>query len=183
VPSKKRSNTSKQPKPPKFHFFLDRNLGAYVLPNRLRKAGKDVVVHDDIYVPTERDPWIFYECGKKGLIIVTSDKLFMKSFPHMAAIALGRTTVLAFSNNNFNAQVRGTAFIAATRAIATCMSQAAGNPFIATIGTKGDVTVNDRNPRPTRKACDRADWESYVRVCKVEGIAIDQPNELVIKPG
>jgi hypothetical protein len=181
VPSKKRLNTSKRPKQPKFRFFLDRNLGAYVLPNRLRQAGKDVVVHDDIYVPTERDPWIFYECGKKGLIVVTSDKLFMKSFPHMAAISLGKTTVLSFSNNNFNAQARATAFIAASKAIATRMAEANGNPFIATIGIKGEVTVNDRNPRPTRKACDQADWESYVRVCKVEGIDEDRPPELVVK--
>ena len=152
-----------------------------MLPNRLRQAGKDIVVHDDVYVPTERDPWIFYECGKKGLIVVTSDKLFMKSFPHMAAIALGRTTVLAFSNNNFNAQARGTAFIAATKAIATHMATANGNPFIATIGINGDVTMNDQNPRPTRKACDQADWESYVRVCKVEGIAAERPTTLILK--
>ena len=29
-----------------------------------------------------------YECGLKNLIVVTGDALFMKSFPHMAAVAL-----------------------------------------------------------------------------------------------
>ncbi len=181
VRSKKPSGTSKPPKPHKYRFFLDRNLGGVELPKRLRNAGKDVVVHDDIYVPTERDPWIFYECGKKGLVVVTADKLFMKSFPHMAAIALGRTTVLSFSNNNYNGGIRATAFIDATRAIDQVFRQHMGEPFIATIGVKGTVQVNVVNPRPTRKICEMADWNSYAAVCKAEGIRPDMPPQLKLK--
>ena len=42
----------------------------------------DITVHDGVYQPTERDPWIFYDQGKRGLIVVTSDTSFMKSFPY-----------------------------------------------------------------------------------------------------
>jgi hypothetical protein len=70
----------------------------------------NVTIHDDLYFQTERDPWIFYECGKAGFIAVPSDTEFMKSFPHMAAIAIARTTVLAFSNNSYKSVVRSNAF-------------------------------------------------------------------------
>jgi hypothetical protein len=181
VRSKKPSGTSKPPKPRKYRFFLDRNLGGIELPKRLRNAGKEIVVHDDVYVPTERDPWIFYECGKKGLIVVTSDKLFMKSFPHMAAIALGRTTVFSFSNNNYNGSIRATAFIAATRAMDKLLREHEGEPFIATIGMKGTVELNVVNPRPTRKACELADWNSYATVCEAEKIEPEMPPQLRLK--
>jgi hypothetical protein len=147
----------------------------------LREAGKNVVVHDDIYIPTARDPWIFYECGKKKLFVVTSDKQFMKSFPHMAALALGRTTVFAFSNNNYNGRVRANAFIAATKAIKAAIEQHRGEPFIATIGMLGTVEINAVNPRPTRKACEIADWNSYLEVCKAERIKPEMPPQLRLK--
>jgi hypothetical protein len=141
----------------------------------------DIIVHDDVYVPAERDPWIFYECGKRNLLVLTSDKLFMKSFPHMAAIALGRTTVFAFSNNNYNGVVRAQAFKTARAAINRLLKAHRGEPFIATIGMKGTVKLNMVNPRPTRKACDIADWESYLRVCKAERIAPEVPAQLKLK--
>lgn len=53
----------------------------------------------------------FYHSGKQGTIVVTADKDFMKSFPHMAAISLGKTTVIAFTSNTYNSEVRGRAFI------------------------------------------------------------------------
>ena len=138
-------------------------------------------MHDDRYTPTERDPWIFYDSGKQGLIVITSDKLFMKSFPHMVAIALGRTTVFAFSNNNYNSKIRADAFIAASSAIERAIVAHRGQPFIATIGMHGTVEVNVVNPRPTRKACHLADWGSYLRVCKVERIRPEMPAQLKFK--
>lgn len=101
MPSKRRLSTSQREKQPKNRYFLDRNLGSVFLPKQLRQAGLDVTVHDDVYQQTERDPWIFYDRGKLGFVIVTSDTTFMRSFPHMAAISLARTIVLAFSNNNY----------------------------------------------------------------------------------
>jgi hypothetical protein len=181
VRSKKLSNTSKAHKLRDRCFFVDRSLGSLELPRRLREAGISVVVHDDIYTPTERDPWIFYECGKKGLFVLTSDKLFMKSFPHMVAITLGRTSVFSFSNNNYNSRVRSDAFIAASATIERMIASHRGQPFIATIGMTGTVELNVINPRPTRKACELADWDSYVRVCKIERIRPEMPHQLKFK--
>lgn len=140
----------------------------------------DITVHDDIYPPTERDPWIFYDRGKLGFTVVTSDTGFMRSFPHMAAIALARTTVLAFSNNNYKSDVRGNAFLKALRKIereiAKHRRRRKGNYFIAVVGMTGTLTIRAESPLPQRRTCDAKDWESYDRVCRAEGVLALAPS-------
>ena len=179
MPSKKRSNTSRSKEPPKTRFFIDRNLGAFCLAEQLRAAGFDVRVHDDFYHQKERDPWIFYECGKQGYIVVTSDTEFVKSFPHMAAIALAHTTVLAFSNNNYKSEVRGNAFLKALPRITGELSKhkkrRKNRYFIAVVGMHGSLTIKADAPLPHRKTCATMDWESYERVCAAEGVLLLTP--------
>lgn len=127
-------------------------------------------MHDDVYQQTERDPLIFYESGKKGLIVVTSDTTFRKSFPHMAAIALGRTSVIAFSNNNYKGEVRGTAFLKARQSIEQALAKHKGRYFIGVVGMNGTFRICAESPMPERKTCDLRDWESYENVCKREGV-------------
>lgn len=174
MPSKKRLSISQQRKRRKNRYFLDRNLGSVLLPEQLRRAGLDVTVHDDLYQPTERDPWIFYERGKLGFIVVTSDTAFMKSFPHMAAIALSKTTVLAFSNNNYKSVVRGNAFLKALprieAEIAKHQRRTKRDYFVGIVGMSGTLTIKVESPLPHRKTCDAKDWESYERVCISEGV-------------
>ena len=149
-------------------------MGSVLLPEQLRRAGLDITVHDEIYRQTERDPWIFYDRGKLGFIVVTSDTSFMKSFPHMAAIALAKTTVLAFSNNNYKSVVRGNAFLKALSKIEAEIDKHRRNSqkayFIAVVGMTGTLTIRAESPLPHRKTCDAKDWESYERVCKSEGV-------------
>ena len=177
--SKKRSNTSLRGRRPKSRYFLDRNLGSFYLPTQLRAAGLDITIHDDLYAQTERDPWIFYECGKQGYIVVTSDTEFIKSFPHMAAIALARTTVLAFSNNNYKSEVRGNAFLKARPRITAELSKhkkrRKNRYFIAVVGMHGSLTIKADAPLPHRKTCATMDWESYERVCAAEGVLLLSP--------
>lgn len=168
--SKKLSSTSRSAKQPKLRYFIDRNLGSFYLPQQLVAAGMDVRVHDDFYEQTERDPWIFYECGLKNWIVITSDTGFMKSFPHMAAIALARTTVIAFTNNNYKSEVRGKAFIAARSKVESAIRSHRGRYFIGVVGTEGSFRVCAESPMPSRKTCDPRDWESYEQVCREAGV-------------
>jgi hypothetical protein len=46
----------------------------------------------------------------------------MKSFPHMAAIAVAKTRVIAFAKNKAKGDVRGAAFIKARRAIEAALT-------------------------------------------------------------
>lgn len=169
--SKKPSSTSRSEKQRNFRYFVDRALGSIYLPKQLREAGIDIVVHDDIYVQNERDPWIFYECGIKKLVVVTADTAFMKSFPHMAAIALARTRVIAFSNNKRTSEVKGDAFIKARRSIEKALRTHRGKRyFIGVVGMNGAFQIRAESPLPSRKLCDGRDWESYDRVCGTAGV-------------
>jgi hypothetical protein len=130
-----------------------------------------VLVHDDFYQQTERDPLIFYECGVKRWIVITSDTDFRKSFPHMAAISLGGTTVIAFTNNKYKSDVRGKAFIKARQSIEKAIrAHRKGRYFIGIVGTDGSFRVCDESPMPSRKTCHELDWESYEAVCQKAGV-------------
>jgi hypothetical protein len=141
-----------------------------LLPTQLRGAGIDVVVHDDEFPQNERDPWIFYQCGIQQLVVITSDTAFMKSFPHMAAIALARTSVVAFTNNNYKSAVRGDAFIKARASIERAIKKHKGEYFIGLVGMNGAFSIKAESPLPSRKLCEQSDWESYERVCRRAGV-------------
>jgi 5-keto 4-deoxyuronate isomerase len=170
VRSKRLSGTSRSGEQPNARYFVDRALGSIYLPIQLRAAGFDIVVHDDVYVQNERDPWIFYECGKKGLVVVTADTAFRKSFPHMAAIALARTQVIAFANNKRTSQEKGAALIKARKSIEEALREHDKKSFIGVVGITGTFRICDESPLPARKSCHPADWQSFERVCKAAGV-------------
>lgn len=179
MPSKKQSSTSRKGRPPNNSYFLDRNLGAFILPGKLRDVGLHITIHDDQYVQTERDPWIFYERGTLHQVVVTSDTAFMKSFPTMAAIALAKTTVIAFTNNNYSAHARAGAFIKALPQIEAELKlrkkRRKKKNFIATVGMEGTFNIKADTPLPYRKQCDPLDWDSYEKVCSTEGVIAFMP--------
>jgi hypothetical protein len=106
----------------------------------------------------------------KGWVVITSDTGFTKAFPHLAAIALGRTTVIAFTNNNYKSDVRGDEFIAARAKIDAALIAHKDSNFIGIVGTHGTFRVCSESPLPSRKSCDKRDWESYDRVCEKAGV-------------
>jgi uncharacterized protein with PIN domain len=61
--------------PPDPVLFIDRNLGARVLPNALRLAGFSIVVHDEHFPGRQNvpDPEVIEECGKNGWALLTAD--------------------------------------------------------------------------------------------------------------
>ena len=161
-------------------YFLDRNLGRVFLPAQLRKAGLDITAQDDTeeFCQTTRDPWMFYMCGKRGMILVTSDLKFHKSFPHMAAVALGKTIIIAFTQNNYNSDVRGRAFLKALPQIEDAIAEhrKKHRNFIGVVGMQGTFRVAQEKPLPHRATCDVRDWESYKRVCAEEGVLAFTPD-------
>lgn len=92
----------------------------------------------------------------------------------MAAIAIARTTVLAFSNNNYKSVVRGNAFLKAmpliTAELLKHKRRRKNTYFIGVIGMHGTLTIKEDAPLPHRKTCDSLDWDSYERVCTTEGV-------------
>lgn len=88
----------------------------------------------------------------------------------MAAIALGKTTVITFSQNNHKSEVRGRAIIKARGAIEDSIREHAGKYFIGVVGMNGSFRVCEESPLPTRKSCDQRDWDSYDQVCREERV-------------
>jgi hypothetical protein len=129
-----------------------------------------IVVHDDVYVQNERDPWIFYQAGIQRHPVITADKKFTKSFPHMAAIALAKTQVIAFANNKGTGQQKGNALLKARADIEDAVRKHKGRSFIGVVSLKGSFRVCDESPLPSRKTCEPADWESFERVCRTAGV-------------
>ena len=170
MPSKKLLDISTKPHSLQVKFLADRNLGRYQVVDRLRKAGIDVTAHDTVYDQLERDPWIFYECGKKGIVVITADREFMKFFPHMAAIEVGRTKIVAFASNRHTGEAKGKAFLAAEKSIMRAIRKSKDKPFIGVVDISGKFRIQEENPRPSRKLCDPKDIASYERVCAAEGI-------------
>jgi hypothetical protein len=89
----------------------------------------------------------------------------------MAAVSLGRTTVIAFTQNNYKSEVRGNAFIKARKLIEKALRKHQGKKyFIGVVGMDASFRICDESPLPTRKTCDPKDWDSYEIVCKQEGV-------------
>ena len=108
------------------------------------------------------------------MVVITADKEFMKSFPHMAAIELGNTTVLAFTSNNYNSDERGKALIKARAKVLRAIRGSGRRNFIGSIGMDGSLSIVERSPHPNRKYCDDRDWKSYERVCIAEGVKYER---------
>lgn len=121
----------------------------------------------------EQDPWAFYFCGKSGYCLITSDKSFLDHFTHMAAIQLGKTRVFAFTSGNENMHLRGKAFVKAKAKILRAIKHHTA-PFVASVGLSADVNIVDEKPMPTKKLCRPEHWESYLKVCKAEGVEIHE---------
>lgn len=94
----------------------------------------------------------------------------MKLVPHMAAVELGRTKVVAFASNKHTAAVKAKAFLLAEKRIMRAIVKSKDKGFIGVVDMGGGFRVQEPNPRAPRKRCDQKDMASYARVCDAEGI-------------
>ncbi len=101
--------------------------------------------------------------------MITGDRKFMRSFPHMAAIALGRTTVIAFTAKNYNSMIRGRAMISARARIVRALRNNEA-PFIGSVSADGAFNILETKPKPLRLQCNQLDWDSYRRALEAEGV-------------
>jgi hypothetical protein len=153
----------------------------------VNKAGFEVRTFEQLSLRGEQDPWAFYQCGKNGYVLLTSDKAFLGHFTHMTAIQLGRTAVFAFTSGNENMKLRGKAFVLAKSRILHAIRNNDA-PFVASIGSNGTVTLLDKRPGPMKRLCQPEHWASYVRVCRAEGVEIHEeaysyPGSAVLRGG
>ena len=138
---KRRSGTSSSPPEPT--FFVDRNLGRHIFPDRLREAGVQLETHDDHFPPGEQDPVWIAEAGKREWIVLTADQRIRRvsleteaimSAGVRAFIFVGKTDVRRFSE----------AFLKARGRIGRLLAKEK-QPFIAKIYRDGRMVVSLRH--------------------------------------
>ncbi len=55
-------------------FFLDRQIGKYVVANALRNAGAQIEVHDDHFAQATPDLEWIPKVGRRGWVLITKDQ-------------------------------------------------------------------------------------------------------------
>ena len=133
---KRRSATSSPPEPV---FFVDRNLGRHVFPDRLREAEVRVEIHDDYFAQDEQDPVWIAEVGRRGWIVLTADQRLRRvsleteaimSAGVRAFVFTGKTDVRRFAEAFLKARTRIERLLATT-----------SSAFIAKIYRDGTVSL------------------------------------------
>ena len=66
-------------------FFLDRQIGKYVICNALRAAGARVEVHDDYFAQATPDSDWIPEVGRRGWVLITKDQNIRRNPLELAA--------------------------------------------------------------------------------------------------
>ena len=99
--SRRRSNIT----PPDPVLFVDRNLGAEILPNALRKAGFCLIVHDEHFNKRQDvlDPEVIRECGANRWFLLTGDGDLTRRW--VKEIAEAEIGVFCQTNNHHGPQL------------------------------------------------------------------------------
>lgn len=131
---KRRSNTTPPDEPV---FFLDRNLGRHVLPDKLRAAGFKVeVFHDHFDDQALPDPkWIEF-CGRKGWAAITPDADC--EYRHWPAISSASLAIVILSDNNAGAETWSAAIVSAKAKICRAVRKRP-KPFVARLSQDGSI--------------------------------------------
>lgn len=127
--------------PERLVFFVDRDLGRYVVPNALRKAGEDVRAHDDHFPQTTKDEVWLAEVGKQGWVVLTLDGRirYHASETNALLAAKVRAFVLA-ARGDLSGQEIAQFFVNALPSIKRFCAKTQP-PFIARVSREGEVSL------------------------------------------
>ena len=121
-------------------FFVDRSSGRYDLVNGLRSLDLTIESHDDHFAPNTPDVEWIMQCGKKGWIIVSSDKNIKKNVLEKRAIFSSQVAAFFFTSASISSTEQIFAFTSALRKISNLVLNQT-RPFIARISPDGSVEL------------------------------------------
>jgi len=129
------------PKPLEFEtFFLDRCLGKKILASILRAANLKIEVHDDHFPPDCKDEQWLKVVGRRGWVILTSDRRIRYRGPELAALMSSGARAFAFRSGNLTAQQMSEIFLKSMKHVSKLLEANAG-PFVASILRDGSVRM------------------------------------------
>lgn len=145
--SKRRSASSGTSKPPDERvFFVDRSLGRHALARRLRDAGLKVEVHDDHFPPDTADEDWLREVGRRGWVVLTTDKRIRSRALERAALLEAKVQTIFLPSKNFRPDEIGIAIAKSVRRFLRFLD-ANPPPLLARMGRDGRCEILERRRR------------------------------------
>jgi hypothetical protein len=122
-------------------FFVDRCLGAYDFPGRLREAGLLVEIHKEqsFDSDTEDDEWLPI-IGQNGWSIITNDRAIRSRQIEIAALLKSGAPSFVLTAGSATAFQNAEAFIKALNDVRGCIATL-DPPFVAQITGAGVLSV------------------------------------------
>lgn len=136
--SKKRSGRNSDWRHEELTVFLDRNLGRYIIANRLQSAGIAVEVHDKHLVPdAPDDEWISL-VGRKGWTAITKDKNICYRAAELGSIRKHKARIIVIRSRNATGTDIAELLVNGFRRIARFSSRTPA-PFVAGLYASGQL--------------------------------------------
>jgi predicted nuclease of predicted toxin-antitoxin system len=138
--SRKRSATKPSAPPERIVCFTDECLGRYAVPDALRAAGVDIVLHHELFPSGVDDAEWLLALGKRPeLIVLTKDSRIRKRVLERQALEAAKLRVFALTAGNLSGADQGAAFVRALPKIRRLARRP--GPFIARVTPVGAVDL------------------------------------------
>ena len=119
-------------------FFLDRDLGSFIVANKLRGLGARIKLHDEIFAQTTADAVWLPKVGQRGWAILTKDAAILRRLPEVIALIQANTHVFVLKANAANGEQMARAFSTALPAMKELIRTKAP-PLLARVTLTGNV--------------------------------------------
>ena len=145
--SARQSATSGGGRPDRLTFFIDECLGRKVLPDALRAAGHDIVLHHERFDSGADDvEWLTgLRDEREAYVVLTKDKKINKRPLEKRALMAAGLRVFALTAGELTFEAQADAFVRGLRRIVR-VSKLPG-PYIALVTASGFVRLIER-PKP-----------------------------------
>lgn len=122
-------------------FFVDRSLGRKTVPEALREAGEEVMVHDEQFAQDAKDEEWLSRAGAEGWIVLSADKKIRYRVNELDALKeAGVKAFILTAKSKMTGVQMGAVFVSALPSIKDCILKYKG-ALIAHIWRDGRVQV------------------------------------------
>lgn len=120
--------------------IVDECLGRYAVPDALRSAGVQIILHHELFpAGTEDEAWLRSSAGHVDAVVLTKDSRIRKRAIERQALVAARPRVFALSAGNLSGDQQAAAFVRALPRIRLFAKKP--GPFIARVTATGAVDL------------------------------------------
>ncbi len=138
--SKRRSGASSLSPPESVTFFTDENLGRYIVPEALRRAGEEVIAFHERFESGTKDLTWLPEVGRNGWILLTKDSRIRYRQNEIQALLSSKTRTFVLVSSNLPGSEIADILIKAIPRMKRFTRQRP-QPFIAHVHKDGSVRL------------------------------------------